>query len=109
MRRRRLNLVELLLREQHVLILFVLVALHNFRAFHVSVARRAHQRLLQPRIAHFVQLVEADPFAARGREQPYRYGNQTEREVAFPNTCGHGETPSGNVSPVAQALLPVRT
>ena len=74
-RRRRLNLVELLLREQHILILFVLVALHNFRAFHISVARRAHQRLLQPRIAHFVQLIEADSFAARGREQTHRYRN----------------------------------
>src|SRR5882762_389126 len=34
--RGRLDLIELLFAEQHVLILFILVALHNFGAFHVG-------------------------------------------------------------------------
>src|SRR5260370_1466250 len=66
-RRRRLDLVEFLFVEQHVLILFVFVALHNFGPFHVAIANGTKQGLLEARVALFVELVEADSFAASRR------------------------------------------
>jgi len=59
-RRGRLNLVELLLAEEHVLILFILVTLYDFGALHVAVANRTKQGLFESRMAHIVELVEAD-------------------------------------------------
>ena len=45
---RRLDFVQLFFGEEHVLVFFVLVALHNFGALHNSVVDRAKKRLLEP-------------------------------------------------------------
>ena len=75
LRRGGLDLVELLFGEQHVLIFFVFVALHDFRALDDAVVGGAEQRLLDARVAFLVELVEADALAARRRGQPHRDRN----------------------------------
>src|SRR6266436_4836173 len=93
-RRGRLDLVEFLFAEQHVLILFVFVALHNFRPFHVAIANGTKQGLLEARVALLVELVEANSFAASRRSHADGHRNQAKREVAFPDGRSHIGTPS---------------
>src|SRR5260370_9189878 len=93
-RRRRLDLVEFLFVEQHVLILFVFVALHNFGPFHVAIANGTKQGLLEARMALFVELIEADSFAASRRSHADGHRNQPKCKVTFPDGRGHINTPS---------------
>src|SRR3989442_13350831 len=91
--RRRRNLLQLLIGEKHVLILFVFVALHDFRALDHTIAVRTEQRLAQARMALFVELVKADALAAGSRKQIDRYGNQPEREMSLPDSRSHDDIP----------------
>src|SRR5467141_617905 len=93
-RRGRFDLVEFLFAEQHVLILFVFVALHNFGPLHVAIANGTKQGLLEARMALFVELVETDSFAAGRGKHSYWHRNQAKREVAFPDGRSHMGTPS---------------
>src|SRR6266478_32509 len=81
-RRGRLDLVEFFFAEQHVLILLVFVALHNLGPFHVAIANGTKQRLLEARMALFVELVETDALAAGRGKHSYWHRNQATREVA---------------------------
>src|SRR5207245_11798269 len=92
--RRGLDRGELLPADQNILLLRILVALHDFGALHVTVAMRAKQGLLEPRMTHIVELVEADALAARRCGHSHGNGNQPKRKVAFPDGRGHVDAPS---------------
>ena len=93
-RGRRLDLVQLFFVEQDVLVFFVLVALHDFRAFHIAITDRAEQRLLEPRVTFLMKLVKTDAFAPSRRKHADRHRNQAKSKVTFPNRRGHRSTPS---------------
>ncbi len=91
--RRRLDGGELLFFYQHILVFFVLVALHDLRPFDHPVAGRAEQRLAQARVAFLVQLVEVDALGAGCGEESQRNGNQPESQMPLPYTCRHSQFP----------------
>src|SRR5260370_12934982 len=101
----RLDLVEFLFAEQDILILFVFVALHNFRPFDVSIANGTKQWLLETRMALFVELVETDSFAAGRSRHADGHRNQAKRELAFPDGRGHIDTPSTTALPPCRIFL----
>jgi len=60
----------------------------------LAVANGAKQRLPEAGMADFVELIETDAFATRGREHPHGYRNQAKGEVALPDGGCHVDSPS---------------
>src|SRR5882724_3388233 len=56
-------------------------------------------------MTHIVELVEADPLAARRGEHSYWHGNQAKRKVAFPDSRGHLNAPSLESTACGRSLI----
>ena len=87
--RRGRDLLDLFVLDHHVAVFFVLVALDDFAARDRLVLGRAVEHLLDPRAVGFVELVEADAFAARRAVQSDWERHQPEGEMPFPNCRRH--------------------
>ena len=75
-----------LIFNQYILAVVVFVASNHFRAFHITLAGGAKERLAQTRFAF---LMKIHALAARGGKQTDRNGQQAEAERSFPHGMSH--------------------
>src|SRR5262245_34460189 len=95
--RRRLERFQLLVGEEHELVLRHLAPLHQLAALDDALAARAPRLLLDARLAHLVNEVERGLLGMGGDVEAYRNGHQPEAHRRRPDrACWHGlyEKPS---------------
>ncbi len=78
------NLLDVFFVNDHVLVFFVLVALHQFGARHRLVFHLAIKHLFDAGVVALVKLVETYGFTAGSAVQFYGKRHQPEGKVSFP-------------------------
>ena len=84
-RRGRVELVQFFFGEEHVLIFLVLKPFDNLGALDHAVASGAELRLTNARVAHRMELIQADALGSRSGKEPDGNGNQAKSEMALPD------------------------
>ena len=85
----RRHLADIFLVNDNVLTLFVLITFHDLVARNRLVFGLTEKDLLDARMILFVELIKADGFATRGREQADGKRNKSEREMPLPGAGCH--------------------
>src|ERR1035438_6944019 len=86
----RRDLLQFSLLDDHVAVLFVLVAFDQLIARDRLIFGLAVQDLFDARVVALMELIETDRLGARGGVKLNRNRDQAERDVTLPDTVPHG-------------------